>query len=383
MPSDAIRIGVIGAWGRGSLALHAHKPEEGSQIVAAADIVAANIKELEKKAGSKIEGFSDYKKLLARKDINTVFITAPDFLHEEMAVASLKAGKAVYLEKPMAITIEGCDRILKAAKGTGSKLFVGHNMRYMKFTNELRRLVQSGVIGEVKHIWCRHFISYGGDAYFRDWHSERKNTTSLLLQKGAHDIDIIHWLAGGYTERVTAMGSLAVYDKCQRRSPKEPGCATFNSEHWPPLEQTGFSPKIDVEDMYMMLMQLDNGVQACYLENHFTPDCCRNYCVIGTHGRLENYGEDKIKIWNKRCDVTDLIKCDQEVDASYTPEEGSHGGADPKIVAEFLDFVRKGVQTAATPQAARYSVAAGVAATESLRKGGMPVDIPPLPKSLA
>ncbi len=56
----------------------------------------------------------DYRVLLAREDIEAVFVCSPDFLHEEHAVAALEAGKDVYLEKPMAITIEGCDRILRA-----------------------------------------------------------------------------------------------------------------------------------------------------------------------------------------------------------------------------------------------------------------------------
>lgn len=56
----------------------------------------------------------------------------------------------------------------------------------------MKELIDAGAIGEVKTIWCRHFVGNGGDYYFKDWHAERKNTTSLLLQKGAHDIDVIH-----------------------------------------------------------------------------------------------------------------------------------------------------------------------------------------------
>lgn len=104
---------------------------------------------------------------------------------------------------------------------TGSKLFVGHNMRYFPVVLKMKEIIDSGLIGDVQCGWCRHFINYGGDAYFRDWHSERKNTNGLLLQKGAHDIDVMHWLMGSRTRRVVGMGMLSVYDRCSRRSPDE------------------------------------------------------------------------------------------------------------------------------------------------------------------
>ncbi len=73
------------------------------------------------------------------------------------------------------------------------------------------------MIGEVKAAWCRHFVGWGGDFYFKDWHADRRNTTGLLLQKGAHDIDVLHWLCGGFTRRVNALGGLTVYGEIQDR----------------------------------------------------------------------------------------------------------------------------------------------------------------------
>jgi predicted dehydrogenase len=294
-------------------------------------------------------------------------------------LAALEKGRAVYLEKPMAITIKGCDRILRKAREKKARLFVGHNMRYMSVFIRMKELIDKGAIGEVKSAWCRHFVSYGGDAYFRDWHSERRFSTGLLLQKGAHDIDMIHWLTGSYSKRVTAFGNLAVYDKCKRRPKGQRGSAAFNSAHWPPLKQTGFSSKIDVEDQTVMIMELENGILGAYLQCHFAPDACRNYTIIGTEGRMENVGdgpESPIFVWNRRKDWFEMIG-DQVYRGGATSSSG-HGGADSVIVEEFLRFVRKGGKTTATPQAARMAVAAGYQATQSLRDGGRPRDIPPL-----
>ena len=222
-----MKVGLIGVAGRGKNGWQMHKPEEGWEIVAGADPHPRSRAEFHEKFPN-ADLFDNYAELLKIREIDAVMIASPDNFHEEQAVAALEAGKAVFLEKPMAITIEGCDRILRTAYETGTKLFVGHNMRYFPSILTMKRVIDAGTIGEVQCGWCRHFINYGGDAYFRDWHSEQKNTTGLLLQKGAHDIDVMHWLMGSYTRQVVGMGMLSVYDKCARRSPDTEGCALWD-----------------------------------------------------------------------------------------------------------------------------------------------------------
>ena len=372
---DDLRIGVIGAGGRGRLSRYAHKPGEGSRLVAAVDTVDAALEEFKEKYGPDVFLAKDYRELLARDDVEAVFVTTPDFLHEEHAVAALEAGKHVYLEKPMAITIEGCDRILRTARERGLRLFLGHNMRHAAFTRKMKELIDSGAIGEVKAGWCRHFVAYGCDAYFKDWHAERSKATSLLLQKGAHDIDILHWLCGGYSKRVTAVGGLTLYDRItDRHPPEERGDASWHLENWPPLSQKGLNPIVEVEDISMMLMELDNGVFCSYQQCHYTPDAWRNYTIIGTEGRIENIGHEQVCLWDKRCHFEERGQHQFDVKATG----GGHGGADPRIVAEFVRFLREGGETATSPIAARNSVAAGCKAAESLRNGATPRDVPPV-----
>lgn len=183
----------------------------------AADTDPKSIERFQEKIGTDTFVTDDYRELL-KQDIDAIFVITPDEFHEEHAVASLEAGKATYLEKPISITIESCDRILQAAYENKTKLFIGHNMRHFPVILKMKELIDSGIIGPIQAVWCRHFVSYGGDAYFKDWHAERSKQLGLLLQKGAHDIDVIHWLAGGYTQRVVGMGKLSVY-KEQRYPP--------------------------------------------------------------------------------------------------------------------------------------------------------------------
>ncbi|MCM8821998.1 MAG: Gfo/Idh/MocA family oxidoreductase [Candidatus Omnitrophica bacterium] len=382
MKKKCLKIGVIGAGGRGRLAYLAHKPDQGSELVAGADTNTKVLREFKEKFPEAFVS-ADYRELLDIKEIDAVFITTPDFLHEEHSLAAIEAGKAVYLEKPMTITIDGCDRVLQKAKEKKVKLYVGHNMRHMAVILKMKQLIDSGIIGEVKAGWCRHFVAYGGDAYFKDWHAERSKTTGLLLQKAAHDIDVLHWLCRGYSKRVVAFGGLTLYDRIKdRHAPTERGDASFRMENWPPLTQKQLNPIIDVEDISMMLMELDNGVFCSYQQCHYTSDAWRNYTIIGTHGRIENFGDSPgnavIKVWYQRTTYNHY----GDIQYFIPPVSGSHGGADPSIVDEFLRFVRDDEPIRISPVEARNSVAAGYMATMSLRNNGKPMDIPDVPEEI-
>ncbi|MEV6232766.1 Gfo/Idh/MocA family oxidoreductase [Saccharopolyspora shandongensis] len=375
-----VRTGVLGCGLRVGIADHAHRPGEGSRIVAVCDPDPARAAAAAQRYGDDVRQTHTLDELL-ESELDAVFVVSPDHLHEEHAIRCLEAGLAVYLEKPLAVTTAGCDRVLAAARQSGGKLYVGHNMRHMPVIRTMRDLITSGAIGEVTSIWCRHFVGHGGDFYFKDWHADRSKSTSLLLQKGAHDIDVLHWLAGGYSRRVNAMGALTVYGDITDRNAQE----TYKTGHdwaeyeqnWPPRSQTGLNPVVDVEDLSLVNLELDNGVLASYQQCHYTPDYWRNYTVIGTEGRLENFGDDTdsvVKVWNRRHrgyapDADRVVEVERA--------SGGHGGADPRIVAEFLAFASADVPTVTSPIAAREAVATGCAATESLRGGGKPVEVTP------
>jgi len=374
-----LKIGVVGFGARGGLAQHAHHPGEGSRVTVVADPTPRSKDKARELFGEDVATVDDVDQLLAEHEVDAVMILAPDFAHAEVALKTLAAGIPTFSEKPMAIRVEDTDAMLALAMEKRTRLFVGHNMRHMPVIRQMKAIVDSGRIGRVRAIWCRHFVGTGGDFYFKDWHADRSKATSLLLQKGAHDIDVIHWLAGGYTRRVSGIGDLAVYgDVTDRRDNSDRRMGDWYDEDvWPPTEQKELNPVIDVEDISMLSMTLDNGVLASYEQCHFTPDYWRNYTVIGDAGRIENMGDgsgDQIHIWESRRSGPgrpDAV----EVVARAT---GGHGGADPSLVAEFLRFAREGGITDVSIIAAREAVATGVYGAESIRNGGIPYDIPAL-----
>ena len=382
MTTNQLRIGMIGVSGRGGLWRHWHDPQGRSLVVAGADINPVYLQAFAEENGGDPFVTDDYRALLARPDIDAVAITTPDFCHEEHALAALEAGKHVFCEKPMAITIEGCDRILKAWQTSGVRLMIGFNMRYMNMFRVMKEIVDSGVIGEIKAVWVRHFVGRGSEFYYHDWHATQANGTSLLLQKGSHDIDMIHWITGRYTKRTAAFGSLDFFggdkpnDLTCPTCPERETCTEYVDSTR--RNQCAFRQEVDVEDNQVMIMQLEGGIKASYLQCHFTPDYHRNYTFIGTEGRMEN-SEPEMKVWVKtRRSNSDRDLADRTYDVK--PSSGGHGGADPVICRDFVDMCLDGKQPVATPLAGRMSVAAGVCAAESMRNGGMPVDVPPPPE---
>lgn len=379
---DQLRMGMIGVGGRGGLWRNWHKPDGGrSVVVAGADVSEDALAGFARDNGSNPFVTTDYRRMLERSDTEAVAVCSPDFCHEDHALAALQAGKHVFLEKPMAITTEGCDRILRAWQTSGKRLMIGFNMRYMNIFRVMKEIVDSGAIGGVKAVWVRHFVGYGGDFYYHDWHASRRNTTSLLLQKGSHDIDMIHWITGRYTRRVAAFGSLDYFGGDRPNDLVCDNCSDVRTcvEAMPgsSRNQCAFRQEVDVEDNQVMIMELEGGIKASYLQCHFTPDYHRNYTFIGTEGRVEN-SEPEMKVWVKtRRSNTYREMADREYQIKAA--HGSHGGADPVICDDFLDMVLDGKEPIATPLAGRMSVAAGCAGAHSIRTGGSPVDIPPPP----
>lgn len=371
-----VRLGIIGVGARSNIVEYWHQPGGRSVVTGAADI---NLKALSKfKDAINSDAFvtTDYRELLAREDIDAVVILSPDHLHEEHVVAAFHAGKHVYCEKPLAITPEGCDRIMDEWKLSGKHLMIGFNMRYMSMYQTMKEIIDSGVIGDIKAVWVRHFVGLGGFYYYHDWHGTRANTTSLLLQKASHDIDVIHWITGQYAKKVSAFGSLDYYGgdmpndlycpDCERKDT----CPDVSLER---LTQCAFREEIDVEDNNMVIMELEGGIKASYLQCHFTPDYSRNYTFIGTKGRIENDDvNDVIHVktrksgtWHEMSNITYEMK----------KMPGTHSGADPRICEDFINLVLDNKQPLTSPFDGRMSVAVGCAATESIRAGGKVVQI--------
>jgi len=150
-PSEKIRVGVIGCGGQGKSNLNAIK----GSVVAVCDVDSKRLgeaKDLVVKANGKCEAYADYRKLLEAKDIDAVLLATPDHWHALPAIEACLAGKDVYCEKPMTLTIAEGQAMVKAARKHERIVQCGSQQRSDDKFRTACELVANGVLGKVKAV---------------------------------------------------------------------------------------------------------------------------------------------------------------------------------------------------------------------------------------
>jgi predicted dehydrogenase len=165
---DTIQAGFIGAGARGYYCME--RLYQGSRglvtIAGVCDTYAGNLNRgkdrVQTLGGNSPKTFVDYRDLLADPSIDAVFIMTPEHLHFPMVMAAIKAKKHIYVEKPIAHTIEEGAQIVKAAEGSGKVIQVGTQNRSNPFYQKAKEMVEQGMIGDVHYVrafWYRNFPS--------------------------------------------------------------------------------------------------------------------------------------------------------------------------------------------------------------------------------
>jgi predicted dehydrogenase len=149
------------------------------------------------------QAFTTSDDVLKRDDVDLVMVALPNFLHEQAAVEAASAGKHVFLEKPMADTLEECDRILDAVNRARIHLLVAHSQRYFASTIRAREILQTGEIGQpvfATDTWYKNF----GVEMRLPWFLDRATGGGMWLMNGAHMIDRTCWVLDTEVESVRA-----------------------------------------------------------------------------------------------------------------------------------------------------------------------------------
>jgi predicted dehydrogenase len=153
-PSERVGIGMIGVGNMGSSNLKGFMGNPGFQVVAICDVdrfyrdPALKVAKLTDK-----DGYNDFRELLARKDVDAVCLSVPDHWHAIPAIAAAKAGKDIYCEKPLSLTIAEGRAMVNAAKRYGRVLQTGSMQRSDARFLQACELVRNGHIGEVKQVF--------------------------------------------------------------------------------------------------------------------------------------------------------------------------------------------------------------------------------------
>lgn len=200
-----VRIGVIGGGIWGNYHLSAIKDLESlgrARLVAIATRTEQSAAKHSQAYG--IKGYTDYREMIEREDLDAVTVATPDHLHREMALYALERGKHVLVEKPMDLTTAGCRAMVDLAEKRGLLLQVDFHKRYDPYNLDARRSVQAGKIGE----------PYYAYAYMEDkivvptqWLAGWAAESSPFWFIGVHKYDLVRWVTGREAISVLAHGS--------------------------------------------------------------------------------------------------------------------------------------------------------------------------------
>lgn len=217
------KIILIGAGGRGLRYTNISLEMDGMfQVVAVAE-PGKDRREYAKKRHNLPDEmcFESWEELLARpKFADAVLICTMDRMHTKPALAAIEKGYHILLEKPIAPLPEECIEIYNAAKEKGVMVLVSFVLRYSKYYMAIKKLIDDGVIGDVMSIQSSECVGYihQSHSFVRGNWGNSKESSSMLLQKSCHDMDVLQWLAGKPYKRVSSFGSLSYFT--EKNAPK-------------------------------------------------------------------------------------------------------------------------------------------------------------------
>lgn len=321
--------------------------------------------------------FTSWEELLARPQMaNAALICTLDDMHTAPALAALRQGYHILLEKPMSNKEAECRAIARAAEESGRILSVCHVLRYTPFYRTIKRLIDEGQIGQVASLCQIENVGYWHQAHSfvrGNWRSSK--VSPMILQKSCHDIDILLWLAGQRCTQVASFGSLRHFDaahapagapeRCTDGCPHSEACPYYapkiyltDNVGWPtdmlttdlsyegrlkalregPYGRCVYRCDNDVVDRQVVILAFDKGAVANFTMTAFTTDMARQLKVCGTKGQitadmntntilLHRFGEAKAR----------------QIALEAPPQTNNygHGGGDYFLMQDFVQAVRQ------------------------------------------
>ncbi|WP_188052348.1 Gfo/Idh/MocA family protein [Aureimonas fodinaquatilis] len=241
----------LGWWGRTIITRMAHS--DRMQIVTAVDVDPAKHEDYARENG--LELHSDYERVLADPNIDCVILCTPNSLHTTQVEAAAKAGKHVFCEKPLALTRAEAQRSVDACRKAGVLLGIGHERRFERAMQEVRRLVRSGELGTIMHAESNFSHDKLINVPQNDWRrSSKESPAAGMTAMGIHLSDAYVNLFGPAQE---------VYALTANR--------VLNSENG---------------DVVSVLLRFENGVTAYLNAVLYTPLYLR-FTVFGTKAWVE------------------------------------------------------------------------------------------------
>ena len=190
--------------------------ENEINIVAVCDVADENIETLlvkHKLGSSNIKRYKDYKEMIDKEDIDFISIATESGLHAEIALYCIEKGIHVIIEKPMAMSIEDCEKIIKLSEERNVKVSACHQNRFNVPVQKLRKAIENKDFGKLSHGTIHVRWNRNKDYYTQaPWRGTWEQDGGALMNQCIHGIDLLRWMMGDEVEEVYGVTRQVFHD---------------------------------------------------------------------------------------------------------------------------------------------------------------------------
>lgn len=201
----ALGVAVLGTGRIGGSYIDVVSAVDGAEVKVVAEPREEKVADLKQKHPS-LDFVGDYREALARDDVQIVVGTLPHWLHHRASIDAVNAGKHVFLEKPMALSVEECDEMLAAARANKRLLMTAHTQRYYPEVMKMKEIIDSKELGELfmaYAMWHKPLVPESRPP----WMLERPKGGGMGFMDGTHLIDRLVYLLGSDVYSVSGITS--------------------------------------------------------------------------------------------------------------------------------------------------------------------------------
>jgi len=265
-----VKVGIIGTGGIAHHHIRTLKARDDAEVVAACDIRPEAL-EAAAERWEIPHLFEDYRALLRLKDLDAVSICTPNYFHSKPALAALRAGKHVMVEKPMAMNAREAARMVEAAHKAGKILVVGFQLRYQAEVQMIKRAIDDGLLGRILYARCQALRRRGIPSWGVFGRKELQGG-GPMIDIGVHILEVTHYLMGA-PRPVAASAACYTYI-----GDKKPQVVT----PWGAWDHKTYT----VEDLAVGLIRFEDG-STLSIESSFAAHIernVRNFVLMGEKG---------------------------------------------------------------------------------------------------